>query len=101
MVQGGHHEGPFCNCIERGIAACLARIDEGKGNGQRMMVKLEQKLSRHILAHCPARTDQALRDRFGISYNTLRKIEAGRPIRGSLARRLRDRLADELPLLIP
>ncbi len=58
-----------------------------------MMVELEQVVRRHILAECPARTDDALRERFGISYNTLRKIEAGQPIRISLTSRLRDRLA--------
>ena len=34
--------------------------------------------------------------RFGISYNTLRKIEAGDPIRRSVAARLEDRLNREL-----
>ena len=61
-----------------------------------MMTKLETAIARHILQHCPARTNDALRERFGISYNTLRKIEAGEPIRVSLARRLRDKVADEV-----
>lgn len=61
-----------------------------------MMIVLEKKFVHHILRNCPGRTDEALQSRFGISYNTLRKIESGEPIRRSLARRLKDRLADEL-----
>lgn len=33
--------------------------------------------------------------RFGISYNTLRKIERGEPIRASVARRLLERIEEE------
>lgn len=60
------------------------------------MVKLEHSITQHILDHCPNRTDAALQDRFGISYNTLRKIESGEPIRASVAQRLKTRLADEI-----
>lgn len=60
------------------------------------MVKLEESIIRHVLTHCPKRTDAALQDRFGISYNTLRKIESGEPIRASVAQRLKARLADEI-----
>lgn len=60
------------------------------------MEKLESTVARHILQHCPSRTDKALQERFGISYNTLRKIEGGQPIRRSLALRLADRLAPEI-----
>lgn len=38
-------------------------------------------------------TDEALSDRFGISYNTWRKIKVGKPVRTSLAVRLQSRLA--------
>lgn len=62
-----------------------------------MMTVLEKKLVCQILRNCPARTDVALQRRFGISYNTLRKIEMGKPIRLSLATRLTGRLADEFP----
>lgn len=34
-------------------------------------------------------------DRFGISYNTLRKIERGEPIRASVAQRLLARIEEE------
>ncbi len=34
------------------------------------------------------RTDEALSARFGISYNSWRKIIAGRPVRSSMAARL-------------
>lgn len=59
------------------------------------MVILEPKLAHYVINNCPARTDEALMERFGISYNTLRKIEAGLPIRSSLANRLEDRLKEE------
>lgn len=39
-----------------------------------------------------AKTDEALNDRFGISYNTWRKLIAGRPVRRSLAERVTDRV---------
>jgi hypothetical protein len=38
------------------------------------------------------RTDEALNDRFGISYNTWRKLIAGQPVRASLLNRLEARL---------
>ena len=60
------------------------------------MVELNEAVARHILQHCPARTESALRDRFGISYNTLRKIERREPIRRSVAERLQQRLQAEL-----
>ncbi|MFZ1743974.1 MAG: hypothetical protein WAT93_14045 [Pontixanthobacter sp.] len=60
------------------------------------MVRIEDKIARHIVENCPARTDEALQERFGISYNTLRKIEAGQPVRRSLAQRLTFRLHSEL-----
>jgi len=37
-------------------------------------------------------TDEALNDRFGISYNTWRKIKLGKQVRVSLANRLQSRL---------
>lgn len=38
-------------------------------------------------------TDEALNDRFGISYNTWRKLVAGQPVRHSLAQRVTQRVA--------
>jgi hypothetical protein len=38
-------------------------------------------------------TDESLNDRFGISYNTWRKLKAGQPVRKSLAARLQSRLS--------
>jgi hypothetical protein len=60
------------------------------------MITLKKELAEHLLRNCPARTDEALMSRFGISYNTLRKIESGKPIRASLAQRLEQRLTVEL-----
>ena len=37
-------------------------------------------------------TDEALNDRFGISYNAWRKLVAGRSVRHSLAQRLTERI---------
>ncbi|HEX7871766.1 MAG TPA: hypothetical protein VF475_02570 [Sphingobium sp.] len=39
------------------------------------------------------RTDEALNARFGISYNTWRKLMAGQPVRASLLSRLEARVA--------
>lgn len=61
------------------------------------MVTLDEELVAYMLRECPGRTDEVLMDRFGISYNTFRKIEAGLPIRRSLAERLEVRLQEELP----
>lgn len=63
------------------------------------MINLDEELVAYMLRECPGRTDEALMERFGISYNTFRKIEAGLPIRKSLAERLEVRLQDELPSL--
>ncbi len=61
-----------------------------------MLIKVEDRIVQHIIAHCPARTDEALQERFGISYNTLRKIETGQSVRRTLAQRLSERLQNEL-----
>jgi hypothetical protein len=61
------------------------------------MVELDEQTARHILEHCPARTDEALQVHFGISYNTLLKIEKREPIRRSLAQRLEERLRADIP----
>ena len=46
----------------------------------------------HILAQLDGQTDATLMTRFGISYNTWRKVRAGQPIRRSVADRLEQRL---------
>jgi hypothetical protein len=55
-----------------------------------MMIRLDNEIAEQILTNCTARTDKAVRDQLGISYNTLRKIERGEPIRRSLALRLQE-----------
>lgn len=60
------------------------------------VVPLEARAADYILQNCPGRTDEALMDRFGISYNTFRKIERGEAIRASLADRLTRRLWREM-----
>ncbi|MFT3965017.1 MAG: hypothetical protein QM690_03950 [Sphingobium sp.] len=47
----------------------------------------------HAMRHLvTGRTDEQLTVRFGISYNSWRKIMAGEPVRPSLARRLEERV---------
>lgn len=60
------------------------------------MSKITPRIADYVLSNCPARTEEAVMDRFGISYNTLRKIERGEPIRASVAARLLERIKDEL-----
>ena len=59
------------------------------------MRTLPDEVVSHLLDNCPGRTDQALQPRFGISYNTWRKIAAGQPIRATVAERLIDRVRFE------
>ncbi|PXA94885.1 hypothetical protein DMC47_20180 [Nostoc sp. 3335mG] len=47
-------------------------------------------------AQCPGRTDEALQPRFGISYNTWRRIEQGAAVRASVAERLIRRISCEI-----
>jgi len=48
---------------------------------------------RLMLARRTPQTDEALQQAFGISYNTWRRISAGKPIRASVADRLISRLS--------
>ncbi|PVE58181.1 hypothetical protein DC429_09980 [Arthrobacter sp. TPD3018] len=59
------------------------------------MCTLPGEIVDHIVAQCPGRTDEALQPRFGISYNTWRKIAAGEPIRATVAARLIERIMAE------
>ena len=59
------------------------------------MIVLEKLVTSYIVDNAPGRTDAVLMDRFGISYNTFRKIEARQPIRESLAGRIIDRIENE------
>jgi hypothetical protein len=67
-----------------------------------IMIRLDSEIAEQILANCSARTDKAIRDQLGISYNTFRKIERGESIRRSLALRLQEgfskRLSGEMHL---
>jgi hypothetical protein len=59
------------------------------------MCRLPEDIVVHLARHCPARTDEALQPRFGISYNTLRQIERGQAVRASVAQRLIARIRAE------
>ncbi len=56
-------------------------------------VHLEEEMILQMQRLATGRTDEALNARFGISYNTWRKLLAGQPIRPSLADRLKGRIA--------
>ncbi|MGK2909152.1 MAG: hypothetical protein ACSLE1_05045 [Sphingobium sp.] len=62
-------------------------------NGSSNSVHLEQEMILQMQRLATGRTDEALNARFGISYNTWRKLLAGQPIRISLADRLKGRIA--------
>jgi hypothetical protein len=57
------------------------------------VVTLSAEMTKYLVQNCPERTNQAIMDKFGIGYNTFRKIEAGEPIRPSLAERLTKKLS--------
>ncbi|PJG46614.1 hypothetical protein CAF53_20960 [Sphingobium sp. LB126] len=56
------------------------------------LVVIDKNLVDRMLLLQVGRTDEALNDRFGISYNSWRKIMEGRPVRPSLADRLIKRI---------
>ena len=62
------------------------------------MKPVEQELARYLLRQSDQRTKADVLERYAISYNTLRKIEKGLPLRVSLTQRLEDRLRRELTL---
>jgi len=64
-------------------------VQHNNSNG----VHLEEEMILQMQRLVTGRTDEALNARFGISYNTWRKLLAGQPIRPSLADRLKGRIA--------
>lgn len=56
----------------------------------------DPQLVDHLRAMVTHRTDEALTERFGISYNSWRKLIAGQPIRASLLSRLEARIEELL-----
>lgn len=54
---------------------------------------VDPMLVERVQAMVTHRTDAALTERFGISYNTWRKLIGGHPVRASLLTRLEARLA--------
>jgi|TARA_R110000868_G_scaffold166081_2_gene399921 hypothetical protein len=64
-------------------------VQQDNSNG----VHLEEEMILQMQRLVTGRTDEALNARFGISYNTWRKLLAGQPIRPSLADRLKGRIA--------
>lgn len=76
MTKASHHE---CE------AAVVQRLPKGCSLA-------DQRLISRLLENPPARTDEGLNDRFGISYNSWRRLMAGQPVRTSLLKRLEQRL---------
>jgi len=60
------------------------------------MIPLEPSLVSYLLNLCSMHTKSKILQDYALSYNTLRKIEAGLPLRRSLALRLENRLRGEL-----
>ncbi len=65
----------------------LQTMPRGKGCRE-----VDPRLVDRMRAMVTYRTDEALNARFGISYNTWRKLIAGQPVRASLLNRLEARL---------
>ncbi|MCE7797201.1 hypothetical protein LWE61_11590 [Sphingobium sufflavum] len=65
----------------------VATLVQGKGCRE-----VDPRLVDRMRAMVTYRTDEALNARFGISYNTWRKLIAGQPVRASLLNRLEARL---------
>jgi hypothetical protein len=65
-------------------------VQEERGN--RGQTVLDPVLIERMKALVASRTRESLNDRFGISYNTWRKLIAGDPVRSSLALRLQERI---------
>lgn len=63
-------------------------MQDRRSNG----VHLEEDMILQMQALATGRTDEALNARFGISYNSWRKLLAGHPVRPSLADRLKGRI---------
>lgn len=71
----------------------ILRPDVDARNIARGLVPVDPHLVDRLQAMVTDRTDEALMERFGISYNTWRKLIAGRPVRASLLCRLQARVA--------
>jgi hypothetical protein len=67
-------------------------MDVQEDRGQRGQTVLDPVLIERMKALVASRTRESLNDRFGISYNTWRKLIAGDPVRSSLALRLQERI---------
>jgi hypothetical protein len=68
-------------------------VDEAKPGKIVKLVRLNAESVARMKRHLDGRTDAKLTARFGISYNTWRKIAAGEGVRASVAARLLVRLS--------
>lgn len=68
------------------------RVSKGMGARQELR-PIEPNLRHAMQRLVTGRTDEKLNERFGISYNSWRKIMAGQPVRISLAKRLAERIS--------
>lgn len=70
----------------------MKAVSKNTGNAPRL-VRLDAEAVARMRHHLDGRTDEKLNARFGISYNTWRKIAAGQGVRASVAVRLMARLS--------
>lgn len=68
-------------------------VDTARTNRNMDLVLIDPEMIVRLQNLADGRTDEALNARFGISYNTWRKLTAGRPVRASVASRLLARLS--------
>jgi hypothetical protein len=69
------------------------RVNPARAGRSLSLVRINAETVARMESLVVGRTDEALNARFGISYNTWRKVTAGEPVRASLADRLIARLS--------
>lgn len=83
-----------CGSFRSGIPSPtpIADPSESAGSPPKGQIVVSAEIVEIMKVRVTGLTDAALNDRFGISYNTWRKLIAGLPVRQSLAQRLTQRV---------
>ncbi|WP_375188185.1 hypothetical protein [Sphingobium yanoikuyae] len=68
-------------------------VEPGRTGKSQKLVLVQPETVARMRLYLDGRTDEKLNARFGISYNSWRKIAAGQAVRASLANRLMARLS--------
>ncbi|HEX7852797.1 MAG TPA: hypothetical protein VF503_03790 [Sphingobium sp.] len=71
----------------------MSVFDTGSPTAPKGCTAVDPRLVNRMRSMVTRRNDEALNARFGISYNTWRKLIAGEPVRASLLSRLEERVA--------